>query len=362
MRQSPLQPLHHPDTDYRTSGDSVVAASCQGLEEDYGHVRGRAGLMDLASLGLTALTGDSDDVESFLNDVLARDVTYLVPERSMTSLMLDDDGGAVDVVTIHRLENGVIVESSFGNGDRTREHLRRVLDESAGGLTLTDLGEERTTIGIEGPYSWAEIGEVLDQELTALPYESIVGTEWNGTPMLFARSGFTGEYGYKVIVDNDHANEVWERLAQSVPQVGQDALEVAMLEIRQPILAREWTTGSDVVTCGLNWLVDLSKEAFRGREAVMELTSVARRTVGFRSDSDIKEGTTLELDGTPIGEVVFTAQSPGLGCHIGLLRIDASLAASGLEISASTPQGETFDLRTVSSPYVVPTSWSVPLF
>lgn len=362
MRQSPLQPLHSPETEHRSLGDSVLAWSCAGLEEDYKHLRTRAGLIDHSALGLSAITGDNGDIESFLNHVLARDMSYLAPERSLTSLMLEDDGSPVDIVTVYRLEDAVIVESSFGNGDLTGEHLRRRLEESAFDLAIADLSEERTIVGIEGPYAWTEIGEFLNAELTALPFESIVGTEWGGKPVLFARSGFTGEYGYKVIADHDAARGIWERLTQKVPQIGQQAAEVTMLEVRQPIFYRECGTGSDVVTCGLNWLVDMSKAEFRGRDAVAALTP-ARRTIGFRvsSNTELENGATLEVDGTAIGEVVFTLPSPGLGCHIGLAHIDADLAASGLEFPCTSPSGESFELATLSSPYVVPGSWSVPL-
>ena len=64
-----------------------------------------------------------------------------------------------------------------------------------------------------------------------------------------------------------------------------------------------------------------------------------------------------------IGDVAIVASSPGLGRTLGLAHIDVGMShepdskcnAAGVRACSSIA-------RTLSSPYVVPTSWSVPLF
>ena len=368
MRESPLRELHGAATTYEDLGDCRVAWSHADLDDEYGALRSRAALFDHSSVGLVAITGEEEDVHALLDDVVARDISYLAPERSMTTLVLADDGQPVDIVTVYRLEDGVLIESSFGNGTCLLDHLRARQESTGTTVDIIDLSAERTVIGIEGPYAWAEVGRILDQELTALPFESVVGSEWSSDPILFARSGFTAEYGYKVIADHEVAADIYRELAKEVQPVGQRTLEVAMVEVRQPIFHREFQPErgelEDVVACGWNWLVDLNKDGYCGRDALVARRArpASARTVGCRLAMACAEDTPVVVDDTVVGTVLFGVPSPALRTDVGLVRLSPDLAAAGLDIGGETPQGASLGLTTLSAPFIIPTSWRVPLF
>jgi aminomethyltransferase len=280
----------------------------------------------------------------------------------MTSLLLDEDARPLDIVTVYTLESAVLLETSFGMGTRTQAYLESQLQGEA---DLRRLNGDQAVLGIEGPYAWGVVGRVIDADLTALPYESVVETEWDEQPILFARSGFTSEYGYKVLTDVGTAARLWDAVAAEAQPVGYEVLETAMLEVRQPVLHREVGDDGTVLSCGYNWLIDLTKEDFVGRAALDAEVGrgPAALTVGFQGSLDAipDAGATVTAAGVEVGRVVHAVFSPANDAHVGLARVSPDVAAAGLELSIETPTGSA-GVRTVSSPYVTPTSWSVPVF
>ena len=82
-----------------------------------------------------------------------------------------------------------------------------------------------------------------------------------------------------------------------------------------------------------------------------------RRTVGFITDGDVPAAGTPVTAGTEtVGEVVHAVESYGTGRVLGLARLNRDLAAAGLVLDVADAPAE-----TVTSPYVTPKSWSIPI-
>ncbi|MDR8415088.1 aminomethyl transferase family protein [Nonomuraea sp. 3-1Str] len=351
---SVLASAHPQETVYGEVGDTTVALRFSSLAEEYKVLRERAAVLDLGGHGLIEITGP--DAVAFAQRLLARDVEYLTSDRCMMSLLLDAEGGVVDQVLAFGREDGILLESSCGAGARLLEHLRANNDE---GVEITDRSGDLTVLGLEGPYAWGVVGRLIDAELASLPFESVVDTTWNGADIVFARTGFTGEYGYQMIVPIEHATDLWGQALEHAQAAGQEALELAMLEVRQPIPRHEVTEGATVIEIGANWLVDVTKDEFLGRDAVLEAfeSGGGRRTVGFTGGEGVPAaGTRVWVNGQDIGEVVHAVHSVGLGTTLGLARVDQDLAAAGLELTVGGTE-----VTTLTSPYIVPKSWSIPI-
>jgi aminomethyltransferase len=349
-----LANLHPEGTVYGEVGDSSVPLRFSASSDEYRVLRERAAVLDLSGNRLIEITGPA--AVDFAQRLLARDVEYLTSERCMMSLVLDENGQVVDQVLAFGRENGILLESSCGAGTRLLEHLEEHNDE---GVVITDRSADLTVLALEGPYAWGVVGRLIDGELASLPFESVVETDWNGTEIIFARTGFTGEYGYQMIVPIEAAAELWCQALEHAGAAGQEALELAMLEVRQPIPRHEATAGASVIEIGANWLVDVTKDEFVGREAVLAAfeSGQGRRTVGFTGGDAIPEaGARVLAGGEDIGEVVHAVHSAGLGATLGLARVDAELAAAGLEFTVGG-----VEVTTLTSPYIVPKSWSIPI-
>lgn len=351
---SPVRSAHPEGTEYGTVLDAEVALGFGALDAEYEAIRERAALLDLSGERIVEISGGG--ATDFAQKVLARDVEYLTAERCMTSLVLAEDGAVVDQVVVWGREDGLLLESSTGAGTRLLEHLRA---HAGPDVEITDRTAEHALFGLEGPYAWGVVGRLIDGELAALPFESVADTQWDGVDIVFARTGVTGEYGYKALVPRESAERLWAKALEHAVPAGQHAVELAMLEVRQPVVRHEAGEGVDVLEMGAGWLVDITKDDFIGRDAVVAAFEgkAERRTVGFSGGDEVPApGTPVTVDGERIGEVVHAVRSIGLKSTLGLLRLTPDLAAAGLRLTV----GDT-EVTTLTSPYVTPKSWSTPI-
>jgi len=204
---------------------------------------------------------------------------------------------------------------------------------------------------------------LVDFPISVIAYRSFVRVRWNGRPLLICRTGVTGEYGYKVYVEPDMAEALWQHLTGlgAVP-CGLQALNVCRMEARFVNLEDEapgdWFTPFDV---GLQWMLDFNKD-FQGKEALAELRKQGTETevVLFAAPGrdPLPRGATVLAGEEPIGRVTHSLYSPGLDKVIGVAAIRSEFAASGLELHVKA-DGQEVPIVTCSSPFRVPTSLSV---
>lgn len=330
-------------------GDVRVPWCVRPFEDDYKSVRHGAALIDLSGGGLIRIWGQG--ASDLIDHSLTREVSYMTPDRTMMGMLLLDDGAPLDVVTLYRVDDSYLVQTSVGRGSKVFE----VLSARAGGdVDVTDETSNTVIFGIEGPQSIDAVGQVLAEPVDGLPFQAARETSWAGGDLLVSRTGVTGEFGFAVVVDIAQATDVWSALARVADPVGFEAVEATMIEVRQPVLERELLEGDTVISAGLNWLVDIQKESFAGRDALMAQYEAGSPTarISFVADGEVRRGDEIRLDDEPIGDVVHATRSLSLDGYCGVGRVDRSVAVVGLTLVAGSCAA-----RSTSSPIVTPTSW-----
>ena len=113
---------------------------------------------------------------------------------------------------------------------------------------------------------------------------------------------------------------------------------------------------------GLQWMVDFHHD-FSGKKALLARWEAkeGRVPVCWSSNGELetpKRHTPLTIEGCVVGEVTHAAFSPSLERVIGTARVDSAVAASGLKFALGDQGNE---VETVSAPFLVATSFHVPL-
>ena len=326
--------------------------------EEYQAVRQHAARIDLDSVGLIGLTGP--DAFDLLQDVLARDIEFVTPEQSLSALLLDADGHVVDLVIVHLDDDGYRLETSFGRGPATMAHLTNVCANSGLAVQILDLRATERIILVEGPEAVGVMEKSVDPDLGTLPFGGVTPVTWRDTSLAVSRTGFTGEFGYKIFVPSQHAASLWDSLSDARP-CGLGALETAMLEVRQPVLSRELVGAPTALECGYNWLIDITKESFLGRDPVAREFEQGPHvlTIGWVAEagSQPAPGGAVSIGEAEIGRQVWSTFSPGRKQVLGLARIRPDLAAPGIGITVASADGPPIPARTLAAPYVIPASW-----
>lgn len=334
--------------------------------EEYRALRGGCGLLEHEGTGLLVASGP--DAAAFVGQVSTRTVDFLLEGQSSAGLLLADDGAVLAEALIHCRAGSYLIEIWAAQAEAARAHLNTAAGEFPG-VSLDDVTEAYAVFGLEGPESFGIAAHYLSFPISALAYRSFVTTTWgDGVPLLVSRTGVTGEYGYKLHVPAEHAEALLSELgAAGALPCGMDALDICRMEMRFPNLERE--SGGAARTpfhLGLQWMVDFDHE-FTGRQALLDAwdAGLDARPVCWVAEDESGaaepppgNGLTLTVDGRPVGHVAHAVHSPNLGRVIGTALVDSAVAGSGLTYQLGSTQRP---VRTVSAPFLVATSFGVPL-
>lgn len=330
--------------------------------EEYRVLRGGTGLVDYAGAGLFVVSGPQ--AAALLGRTFTRSVDFLLEGQISTALLLADDGTVLAEGLVHCRGAEYLVEVWPAQAEAARD---RLTDAATGvaGVTLADVSHGYRVLGIEGPESFRIVQKFLSFPVASMAYRSFVNVAHDSTELQISRTGVTGEYGYKLLAPAGQADELRaELIALGARECGLDAVDICRMETRFVNLERE--QGSQPVTpfeLGLQWMVDFNQE-FAGRDALVArwqegLARVPVCWTGAQGEHPVPApGAEVLVDGTPVGAVSHAVWSPTLQRTIGTARVDRAVAAAGLDFTLADPAHR---IRTASAPFLVATSFGVPL-
>ena len=365
LRQTPLHARHEAlgasFTDF--GGWSMPVRYTSDLAE-HRAVREAAGLFDISHMAEFLVTGAN--AGQFLDYALAGRLSKLAIGKAKYSLVLADDGGIVDDVIVYRTgEDYFLVIANAGNRDAVaqafaeRAHRAPIAaaftegPSRSGGVTsfvhiegadearIEDVTDQFALIAVQGPRAEQILDETSALEaadLDGLGYYAWRDGIFNGVPVLIARTGYTGEDGFELLIPNAQASPLWDALLAAgephglVP-AGLAARDTLRLEAGMPLYGHELNRDIAPAQAGLGRVVVMAKDDFIGKEglAARDLTH-APVLVGLRAEGR-RAGragyAVLDSNGAAIGEITSGALSPTLGHPIALAFVPPELAASG---------------------------------
>ena len=243
-------------------------------EREYFAFRHSAGLIDVTPLYKYDLTGP--DAGTLLSRVWAREAGAIGLGRVVYGTMCDAQGKALDDGTVARLRDRYRMTSS--------ERWYGWMSRHARGLDvhIEDTTDRIAALALQGPRARAILDPIVDLDLGRMRFFRVRRTKLDGLPVTISRTGYTGDLGYEVWCDNEHALAVWDAIVAAgsehgLEPAGLDALDVARLEAGfvlqgiDYISARRCSIESRKSTpteAGLGWTVDLDRAPFIGQRAL----------------------------------------------------------------------------------------------
>lgn len=262
--------------DWYDWGGYRSANSLWDEELEYFAIRSQASLFDISPMVKYRIEGP--DAEAFCNRLTLRDVSKLRPGRVQYTAWCDDAGQVLDDGTLFRLAP-----------DRFRlccqqRHLPWLLDGAVGfDVSVREETEEIAGLSLQGPTSCALLKDAgLDGIETLKPF-GIAEFAHDGGTVTVSRTGFTGDLGYELFVENARALSLWDRLwaaggLRGLRAIGYAALNRARIEAGFIVANADFVTAETALRAdrsrfpdeiGLGWLVDPDKGHFNGRGAIM---------------------------------------------------------------------------------------------
>ncbi len=306
------------------------------VDQEYFAVRNAVTLFDLTPMVKYRISGA--DAQAYLNRLVTRDVAKLKTGRVMYCVWCNDEGHIIDDGTIFRLGPQ---EFRLCTAERQLDWL---LDSAFGfEVTVEEVTEQIAALAVQGPTSCATLKSAgLAGIETMKPFEC-AEFQVDGMPVMASRTGFTGDLGYEIWMQPQHAESIWNRLMQAgrtrgIRAIGSLALNMVRLEAgflspNVDFVSAEHTLrlGRDrsPLELGLEWLVDLDKGHFTGRRALLaeKRRGLARMLVGLDVEGNKPAANALlylDKEGRQeAGSVTSAMWSPTCKRNIALAMVDA---------------------------------------
>jgi aminomethyltransferase len=289
-------------------------------------VRSACGVFDLSHLGKLAVQGPG--AVAALQHAFSNDVTLLSRGRAHYTLCLNDAGGVIDDLLVYRLDWGYMVVCNAANVAAVRD---AILDGPAD-PELTDLTRDFVCLAVQGPSSPRVAGAVgLDVRGMAFLDCRPLGEPTSGFHEgMLARSGYTGERGYEIVLPSDRGGDLWDRLldVDGVSPAGLGARDTLRLEMGYALHGNDIDRSTSPIAAGLGFAVARDTE-FRGADAVRKARKdpPPQRLLGLRATERgiPRAGQQVVLDSTVVGRTTSGSFSPTLECGIALAYLDTGL-------------------------------------
>ena len=272
----------------------------QGLVAEHEAVRNQAGVFDVSHMGELLVEGP--DAEKLLQSHFSNNLERLSDRRSQYTLLTNEQGGVIDDAMIYRWDRRrfvVVVNAA------NRELDLAALVPGNLDVQIRDLTFDCALLAVQGPKTRDLIASLVEADLAPVRRTAIIETTIAGRPCWLARTGYTGEDGFELFLENGEAPFVFQTLLDAgFAPAGLGARNTLRLEAGMALHGHELSDQIDPYSANLGAMVKLDKGPFVGRSALRELqaTGPSQRLFGLQSDSRL-----IPRDGYP----VTTDHGPG---------------------------------------------------
>ncbi|GAA2055760.1 glycine cleavage system aminomethyltransferase GcvT [Catenulispora yoronensis] len=298
-----------------------------GVLKEHAAVRSSVGVFDVSHLGKAAVTGPG--AAAFVNSVLANDLARIDQGQAQYTLCCDEaTGGVVDDLIAYL--NGPDDVFLIPNAANTAEVVRRLQTAAPEGVTVENQHRGYGVLAVQGPKS-AEVLAKLGMP-TEHDYMSFALADFEGTPVIVCRTGYTGEHGYELVPLWDKTEALWDALLAAgeefeIRPCGLGARDTLRTEMGYPLHGQDLSLDITPNMARVGWAVGWKKPAFWGRDVLLaEREAGAKRLLrGIKAvDRAIPRAhmVVTDADGKQIGEVTSGTFSPSLREGIGLALLD----------------------------------------
>jgi len=337
-------------------GGYLMPVSYEGVLAEHAAVRRDCGLFDISHMGEIYLEGK--DAGDFVQYLTTNDVRRLQDHQAQYSLLLNEQGFALDDVLVYRLSpqrfmlcvNAANVEKDF----------QWILSQKKGELEINNQSESIGMIALQGPKS-ASVLQGLGIELKQVSRFETAKISLAGAPALLSRTGYTGEDGCEFFMESEYLANIWETLwkagqDQGLKAVGLGARDTLRLEMGYVLYGHELNDNISPWEAGLSWVLKIAGNDFIGREAIVRAkeAGISREVLGLvMGEAGIpRQGMKVLAGGRAIGEVCSGTQSPSLKKGIATALLEKAFIPADGEISIDI-RGKMKKAKIVKPPFII---------
>ncbi len=347
------------------------------IRQEHLATRSGIGLFDVSHMGRLHFFGP--DAGTFLDSLLTRRVENMRPGQIRYGLLCNEEGGILDDILVyclasdqanrqqqttktmswrHGLTKAVAQAPSFQMvvNAANRPKIMKWLEQFQSGYSvyIEDITCQTAMIAVQGPGAISLVEPMVECDLQALRYYRGTESRICDIPCYISRTGYTGEDGCEVMVQNQDAAQLWTSLLEQGSKLGTTAVGLAArdtlrLEAAMPLYGHELTDQIDPVEAGLGFAMNLKNRTFVGCDAIRQKQTDDNRPVRIGLQLDGRRvprtGQAIVQENRPVGAVTSGTFSPTFERPIAMGYVHSNASSVGQEL--------TIDIRGTQHPAIV---------
>ncbi|WP_099191335.1 glycine cleavage system aminomethyltransferase GcvT [Tepidibacter mesophilus] len=298
--------------------------------------RNKAGLFDVSHMGEVEVTGI--DAFKFVQNLVTNDISALEDNQVLYTFMCYETGGVVDDLLVYRFdEEHFFLVINAGNIDKDFEWMNKNSEKY--NIDILNISDKISQLAIQGPNAQTILQKLTDIDLGEINFFYFKrNVNIAGVSCLVSRTGYTGEDGFEIYLENTKVEYVWEKLMEvgkklGLKPVGLGARDTLRFEVALPLYGNELSKDISPLEAGFEFFVKLEKDDFIGKEALVKqyTDGLKRKIVGFEMiDKGIpRHGYEVWAHGKQIGFVTTGYASPTVKKNIGFAIVPVEYSKLG---------------------------------
>lgn len=342
---------------FKKYGDWEMPSLYSSIEDEYKTCREGVGLFDMSHLTQIAISGD--DAAEWLNKICTGNIYSLSVVKILNTSVCDQNGKLIAIVWILQEEDKFLLISDAQQKSKLIEWFN---SNKSGKVNIEDATGTKSVFTLIGPEAVNVMKELASEDVVGLPYCGFEQKQIEGIDVIVSRYGYTGEYEYKIFVDNDRVKNLWNIILEKGQQsnikvCGLDVMDLLMLEMKSINHNLDLSNDITILQAGLHWMIQFRKDEFIGKSSIEQERDkgLLKKLVCYivEKGSSVNKENVASRDGKAVGKVIHADFSFTLGKEIGLVLLDEAVAWVGQEFSVKTEKGDDALIRTVSAPLFI---------
>ena len=292
--------------------------------EEHKTVRKDVGLFDVSHMGEVFVSGK--EATLFLNKIVPQNIKKLDYEKAVYCQLPNKKGGLIDDLIIYKL--GIESYLVICNASRLDEDLNWMVRNKKGmDVKIDNLSHNYSLLAIQGPKAIdlvRKMGYNIPEQKSFTIKPAII----EGIKLLISRTGYTGEDGFELLVENEYSEFLWDKILEEgqefgIKPIGLGARDTLRLEAALHLYGNDLDENTTPIEAGLSWSVPKDKQdGYNGKEVIMNQiqNGVEKRLIGLvMLDKNIaRHGYEVYYNGEKIGQITSGGISPSTGKNIAL--------------------------------------------